>query len=224
MKINVLIPTYNRAKYIKEAIRSILDQTYSDINIIVYDDGSTDNTVSIIKSIKSNRITLIKGEINKGVAHARNQLLNACPSLYACWQDSDDISTENRILYQSKLLNENTLVFCKWTWLKNRNGLWRPDQNTPIRQAFATVMFPVDKNILFKETMNMGGEDWDWLERMKNKYKEIIVPDEILYQVRLHSDRIGAWKKKIRATVPPELIRTLSYEKLIEYYKKHYEK
>jgi len=223
MKISVLMPVYNRQKYIKEAISSILNQTYKDIQLLIYDDGSTDNTIQIIESIKSNRIKLIKGLENKGVAFARNQLILNCTTKYACWMDSDDISIENRIERQIEQIKDDTIVFCQWVWLKQVNGLWKKEEMPHSSFAFATAMFPVNKMILFKENMKIGGEDWDWLEKMTAIYTNTVLIKEILYLVRYHSDRIGHWKKKIRAKIPPKIIRKLSYKELIEYYKRNYE-
>ena len=68
-KISVLIPVFNREKYLYESIMSIINQTYQELDIIIYDDGSTDGSVNIIKKLieKDNRITLIENKKNRGV-------------------------------------------------------------------------------------------------------------------------------------------------------------
>lgn len=223
-KISVLIPMFNRQEYIYEAVTSILNQTYKNLDVIIYDDGSTDSSINIVKRLmdKDSRIQLIEGKENKGIGHARNMLIEACRTEYACWQDSDDISDPNKIELQIKF--ENKLVFTHWVWLHNIDNQWVERVKNSDKQGFATLLFPVDKTIKFDPMKKMGGEDWDWIKRMKKKYKEVTI-DKILYYVRFHHDRIGAWKRKTRLNTkfPKELIKKLSYKEIIEYYKKHYE-
>ena len=98
-KVDILIPTYNREQYIGQCIDSILNQTYKDINIIIYDDGSTDNTEATIKEYQTTHknIKYIKSKENRGVGFARNILLESSTADYLMWQDSDDISSPDRI-------------------------------------------------------------------------------------------------------------------------------
>ena len=103
--ITVLIPTYNRRYFIIESLRSIFEQTYKKIKVLIYDDGSIDNTEQIVKStFATKQIKYIYSPINKGVSYARNQLLDMCKTDIACWQDSDDVSNINSLI----LLSSNT--------------------------------------------------------------------------------------------------------------------
>ena len=90
--VSVIIPTYNRAHSIVRSIQSILNQTYQDFEIIVVDDGSTDNTQEIIKEIQTQdkRIRYIRYENNKGAPTARNTGIKTARSDYIAFQDSDD--------------------------------------------------------------------------------------------------------------------------------------
>ena len=224
-KIGVLIPTFNREKYIEISINSILQQTYSNLEIIIYDDGSNDNTIPIIKKLmkQDKRIILIEGKINKGVSYARNRLLEKCTTKYACWHDSDDISHGDRISLQyHEMKKHDKLIFTKWCWLHAHKGGWVKRYSTATAKAFATLLFPIEKKITFNEILKVGGEDWDWIKKMKEKYFEVDV-SKVLYYVRYHEDRIGTWKRKLRKSLPKELLTKLSYKELIEYYKKHYE-
>ncbi len=224
-KISVLIPMFNREKFINDSLKNILNQTHSNLDIIIYDDGSTDKSISIIKKLQKedSRIRLIEGKVNKGVGYARNILIKNCTTKYACWHDSDDISNINRIAIQYNIIKEsNAIVFCKWKWLKFYTGSWKLYAGTT-HQAFATLLFPVDKEIKFKSKLYLGGEDWDWIKRMKLKYSEQLAK-HYLYYVRFHNDRIGIWKRKIRATVPRNIIQKLTYKEVIEYYRKNYGK
>lgn len=90
--ISVLIPMYNRELFIEKSLNSILNQTFTNLDIIIYDDGSHDNSVNIVRKMMVNdrRIRLIEGGINKGVGYARNRLLEVCNTKYAIFHDSDD--------------------------------------------------------------------------------------------------------------------------------------
>lgn len=91
-KVSVIIPMYNTGEYIEEAIRSIMNQTLFQIEIIVVDDGSTDNSIEIVKRLQDidNRIIIYPQE-NKGQAVARNNGLSHAVGEYVYFMDSDDI-------------------------------------------------------------------------------------------------------------------------------------
>lgn len=91
-KVSVIIPTYNRAHLVGRAIQSVLNQTYQDFEIILVDDGSTDNTAEVIKKFqeKEKRIRYIKQARNKGAGAARNSGIKAARGEYIAFQDSDD--------------------------------------------------------------------------------------------------------------------------------------
>src|SRR3989344_1865760 len=89
-KVSVVLPTYNRAHTLERAVRSVLNQTHKDFELIVVDDGSTDNTRDIVVSFADGRIRYIKHESNKGVAEARNTGIGASRASLIAFQDSDD--------------------------------------------------------------------------------------------------------------------------------------
>ena len=218
-RISVLIPTYNRTKYIEESVRSIMNQTYENLSIVIYDDGSTDNTPEIISKLlkEDNRITYVYYPINHGGVYAKCQLLNLCDTDIVCYQDSDDISESTRIEKQVDALvsfNQDA-CFCGWNWLKGGVGKTR---------GAGTIMFRLDKDILPNPEFVLGGGDSEWIDRYLEVHSLYSELDEVLYHIRNHKDRIGVWKKKIRNKVPKELIKTLSYSELIKYYKENYER
>ena len=89
MKISVILPVYNSEKYIRKAIESVLNQTFSDFELIIVNDGSTDNTLDIIKSFEDDRITIIN-QSNQGPGAARNNALKIARGQYVMYLDSDD--------------------------------------------------------------------------------------------------------------------------------------
>jgi len=218
-KISVLIPTYNREQFIDQALVSIRKQTYKDIIILIYDDGSSDGTIDRIKHHQEtdDRIFLLQGEKNKGVGYARNVLLHACKTEYACWMDSDDVSNVHRIEKQVEMLEDNDLVFTGKSRIISSKWMYKPVPYTKDQKAFATLMFRVNKQIKFKN-IKLGGEDWNWTERMRMIYTEECIVPFILYHIRSHADRIGQWKRKIRSKFKSSDLRNLSYEEMINLY------
>lgn len=88
--VSVILPTYNRAHLVGRAINSVLNQTYQDFEIIVVDDGSTDDTKEVINSFTDTRIRYIKHQQNKGGSAARNTGIKLANGKYIAFQDSDD--------------------------------------------------------------------------------------------------------------------------------------
>ena len=104
--VSVLMPTLNSETYLKEAIDSILNQTFTDFEFIIVDDNSKDRTVNIIKQYKDKRIKLIKGK-QQGIAAALNLGLNMAKGEYIARMDADDISLPERLSEQVKFMEEN---------------------------------------------------------------------------------------------------------------------
>ena len=98
-KVSVIMPVYNASKYLDRSINSILNQTYDNLEIIIVDDSSTDNSKDIIKKYASedNRIRPIYSEINQGVSKARNIGLNIFSGDYVLFMDADDYITKDAV-------------------------------------------------------------------------------------------------------------------------------
>jgi len=112
-KFSIIIPMYNSEKYIKRCIESVINQTYKNIEIILVNDGSTDNTFNLCEDIrrKDSRVILINKE-NAGVSAARNEGLNIAKGEYIFFLDSDDWIELNSIELLNKIViqNESDLV------------------------------------------------------------------------------------------------------------------
>lgn len=106
-KISVIMPAYNAEEYIKEAIDSILNQTFTDFEFIIIDDCSTDSTAEIIKAYTDERIKYYKNEKNLGVAETLNRGLDLATGDYIARMDSDDISLPKRFEKQVKFMGKH---------------------------------------------------------------------------------------------------------------------
>lgn len=107
-RVSVVIPTYNRAHLIPRAIQSVLDQTYKDLEIIIVDDGSKDNTEEIVKNFKNKKIIYIQHKKNKGASAARNTGVKASRGEYIAFQDSDDEWFPDKLEKQIKAFNNSS--------------------------------------------------------------------------------------------------------------------
>jgi glycosyltransferase involved in cell wall biosynthesis len=105
-KITVLMPAYNAGKYIREAIGSVLQQTHSNFELLIVNDGSTDNTVSVALSINDPRIVLVNKE-HQGIAQALNTGLRLADGYYIARFDADDICMPDRLEKQFNFLEDH---------------------------------------------------------------------------------------------------------------------
>lgn len=95
--VSVMMPAYNAEKYIGTAIESVLAQTYENWELIIVDDGSTDNTYEVATKYKDQRIKVVKHDYNAGLGEARNTALRLAQGQWATWLDSDDAMLPQRI-------------------------------------------------------------------------------------------------------------------------------
>jgi glycosyltransferase involved in cell wall biosynthesis len=110
-KVSVIIPTHNRAHVIRRALRSVLCQTYGNLEVIVVDDASTDDTVEVVQSVNDNRIIFLRQETRQGAAAARNVGIRAASGEFIAFQDSDDEWLNEKLEKQmAVLLHANNVV------------------------------------------------------------------------------------------------------------------
>ena len=109
MKVSVIMPVYNGAQYLQEAIDSILQQTYRDFEFIIIDDGSTDNSLEIIRmnADLDKRIVLLQNEQNSGICVTLNKGLEVAKGEYIVRMDCDDISELNRLAIQVAFMDSH---------------------------------------------------------------------------------------------------------------------
>jgi len=112
-KISVLMPVYNGEKYLKEAIESVLHQTFSDFEFLILDDGSTDKSAEIIQSYADSRIVFLQNEKNLGIVKTLNHGLDAARGEFVARMDADDVSLSERLKTQLQFLEAHgEFVLC----------------------------------------------------------------------------------------------------------------
>lgn len=125
------MPAYNAEKYIQEAIDSILNQSYANFELLIFDDGSSDTTRDIINSISDERIKKIYAETNQGVIEARNQLIGIANGKYIALMDADDVALNTRFEKQVTFLEADCGDVCgseQWN-LNQVTGKLKPSRD-----------------------------------------------------------------------------------------------
>jgi glycosyltransferase involved in cell wall biosynthesis len=123
--VSVVLPVYNCARYVGHAIDSILGQTFEDFELIVIDDGSTDDTPSILRRYADPRMRVIT-QPNAGVAASANRGIAAARGRYVARMDADDLSLPERLARQVRYLDANPACGLVGTWAE----IWRDDSPT----------------------------------------------------------------------------------------------
>lgn len=205
-KVSVVMPVYNGEKYLKEAIDSILNQTYTDFEFIIINDGSQDKTKDIIFSYSDRRIVYLENEVNKGIVVTLNRGIDASKGKYIARFDADDIADSTRLEKQVLYMESHEDVCVLGTGMK----IFGKNVMTQTR-AFAINSNKLKSELLFssciahptviirKKTLDenkfkydvnfAGAEDYHLWWRMANVGK-IAMIDEPLHYYRIHENQI----------------------------------
>lgn len=201
------MPIYNGEKYLREAIESILGQSFTNFTFLIIDDGSTDTSVNIVKSYTDPRIKLIVNEKNLGISKTLNLGIENTETTYVARMDQDDISLPNRIEEQVHFMDTHPNVGVCGTWIKTF-GTGRDEyiKKLPMHHddisvmllfqnpmAHPTVMMRkdvLDKNSLRYDPLYDGLEDYDLWERMSLVTRIKNIPDALL-RYRLHPKQLS---------------------------------
>jgi glycosyltransferase involved in cell wall biosynthesis len=136
-KVSVILPVYNAEIYVKEAIESILSQTYYNFELIIINDGSTDNSETIINSFNDQRIKYIKHLINKGLIFSLNEGIRISTGDYIARMDADDISLKNRFQEQINFFEQHKSIdICGTSFYqmnKRKRKIIMPSSNEDIK-------------------------------------------------------------------------------------------
>lgn len=201
--VTVLMPVYNAEKYLKEAIDSILLQSFTDFEFIIINDGSTDNSKNIILSYNDKRIKYFENENNIKLIATLNRGLELANGKYIARMDADDISLPERLEKQVVFMDKNQDIGLCGTWIQmmGTNELVDyPEDNEMIKIhlmryssiGHATVMMRKDyfiKNSLYYDGNYIHAEDYELWSRCIQYFPMANIP-EILYYVRIHMGRI----------------------------------
>lgn len=202
--ISVLMAVYNCDRYLREAIDSILDQTWSDFEFIIVNDGSTDSSLQILKEYSDPRIKVVTYEENMGVAYARNVGLEQCTSEFVALMDADDIALPDRLKLEYEYLMEHSEidgVYAKFRNLDVDGTLLEREQPMAYYNykyvkavmifentiANLTAMFRrrivEEYQLRYDETCKIGSDYRFWIEYLR--YGKIVGLDKVVCYYRL---------------------------------------
>src|SRR6266699_2146681 len=106
-KISVIVSTFNGERYLEQTLAGLLSQTFADLELIVSNDGSTDQTAEILRSFNDRRLIVVASDENRGIAESQNRAISLARGLYIALQDHDDLSTPDRLERQLAFLEEH---------------------------------------------------------------------------------------------------------------------
>ena len=123
-KVSILLNCYNEERFIKRSIKSVVNQTFKNWELVVWDDASTDNTVKIIKQFKDKRIKLFRNKKNLGLGKSRIRAQKLLKGEYVAILDADDFFEKKKIQEQVQILNnhKNVGLTSTWTKIQDLNG------------------------------------------------------------------------------------------------------
>ena len=206
--VSVIIPTYNRAHLIGKAVKSVLNQTYQDFEIIVVDDGSTDNTEEVMKSFNNFKIRYICHSDNRGISVARNIGIRASRGEYIALLDSDDEWLPEKLDKQVDVLQNESPevgVVCSWSYNIDEKGNYISKRCLPKKGGYiyedllSTNPISVPTVLIRKECFNRvslfddllnAQEDWDMWIRIAKYYRFALIKVPLV-KYRKHSDQIS---------------------------------
>jgi glycosyltransferase involved in cell wall biosynthesis len=203
--VSVIIPNYNNGLYLSAAIESALAQTYQNIEIIVIDDGSADNSIEVLESYKDKIIWF--GQPNSGVSKARNSGVSKSSGELIAFLDADDLWLPEKIEKQVKVFVENEdigLVHCSYADFDNTGAALETHSDgmegwvhTDMLKFERSVILAVGSTVVvkrkafeesggFDEQLRVG-EDWEFCYQVAKRYKVGFVKD-VLLKYRSHSN------------------------------------
>lgn len=194
------MPVFNGEKYVKEALDSIFCQTYKNFEVICIDDGSTDNSLSILESF-GDKITILKS-INCGASEARNKGLRIAKGEYIAFLDADDLWVENKLELQIKKLEENPDLDILFTNMQCfispelsdevKKLRYCPPGVTPGQIPSSVILHKsLFEKVGYFDPRFKNGQFVDWLVRAKDKGLMIGLVEETLLLRRIHETNIG---------------------------------
>ncbi len=205
-KISVVIPCYNQGHYINEAVESVLSQTYQDFEIVIVNDGSTDNfTNELFSSFLNPKIKIITTK-NNGVVSARNIGIKESKGEYILPLDSDDKIGKEYLEKAVEILDQNKgigIVYCNAEFFGDKKGKWKLPEYSLEKMLLKNIIFcsalfrkkDWEKVGGYNSNMELGLEDWDfWLSLIEIGIKVFKIPEILFYYRIKKRSRNSLWK------------------------------
>ncbi|MHB8261608.1 MAG: glycosyltransferase family 2 protein [Bacteroidia bacterium] len=228
--VSVIMPVYNAEPYLKEAIESILNQTFTDFELLIIDDASTDKSVEIVKSYHDNRIVLLHKPVNSGITDSLNMAIPLAKGKYIARMDADDISMPDRFLKQYNYMEQHPDILVLGTMYKIIGTEIIPE-NLPITyeqvKLFSLMQSPVAHPTVFirRSIFDMYNlrydrtfehtEDYELWTRIIDIGKVENLP-EVLLHYRIHEQQVSTIGRK-KQTETANRIRLRQLDRLMNF-------
>lgn len=187
--VSVIMPAYNAGRFLEEAVRSVMGQTVTNWELLILDDGSTDDTLSIAQKMaqEDSRIRVLPNEHNMGVAKTRNRGFDLCRGDYVALLDSDDCWYPQKLQMQLALMEETgaDLCYCAYAIVDAAGKKTRADYLVPPKVEFSdllkqnvigcsTVMLSADITKKYRFETDFYHEDYVlWLRLLQDGHKAV---------------------------------------------------
>ena len=232
--ISVVMSVFNGSDFIAEAINSVLGQTFSNFELLITDDCSTDNTVEIIKGFKDNRIKFFQNDVKIGKTINRNNMIRSSLGDIIAVLDADDVCLPKRLQEEYEFLNKHKDVFMVCSYAKaigSKKGLLKTPYfrllksqlifNNPV--VHSTVMFWKNPNYFYDESF-VRNEDYELWDRIVFSDKKIQVLKKTMCLYRYHNNQttnknngLKAYGNIVRIRALKRLGIDLNEEEIIEW-------
>ena len=226
MKATIIITSFNKEAFLKEAIESALNQSYDNFELLIIDDGSTDNSQQVIKEFQDPRITTIFKE-NEGVIKTRNRAIKEAKGQYIVQLDGDDILGKDFLQKTIPEIENNStvgIVYCATKLFGAKDKIWdlgeySIEKQLTTNQIVITALFKKDdflKTNGYNQDFSEGLEDWDfWLSLIELGIEVKQLNDVEFYYRILPDSRNNFTKEK------EERIKNLIWKNHKELYAKY---
>lgn len=205
--VTVILPTYNRAGFLKESIQSVLSQTFTDFELIVVDDGSTDSTKEAVQEFPG--IRYIPCPVNKGVSAARNLGIGLARGRYICFLDSDDLWVENKLEAQIAWMESQTdcqVCYTDEIWIRRGVRVNPMNKHRKVTGDIFSDCLPLcvvsPSSVLMRASLfsEVGMfdealavcEDYDLWLRISMRYPVHLIDEKLLIKRGGHEDQLSS--------------------------------
>jgi glycosyltransferase involved in cell wall biosynthesis len=207
--ISVIMPVFNTEKYVAEAITSVLDQTYKNIELICIDDASTDGTLKVLQSF-GDKIKILNNDKNSGIATSRNNGIRVAKGAFLALMDADDIWKPTKLEKQMEQFLDNPSLDISFCFMQ---CFLSPDLSEEVRKLrycppdpspgyiSATMLTKMEsfKKVGYFDPKWRVGEFIDWYAKANNLGLKSGMVDKVLYLRRIHATNTGVTERPSRS-------------------------
>lgn len=211
-RVSIVMPAYNAERYILSAIDSILTQSHIDLELIIINDGSTDMTSDLLRSVNDDRMLVYDKTVNGGLAAARNTGLEKSRGEFIAWLDADDVSEHHRIARQVHELDRNSELAVCGTWVRRLGTKLSQTWHYPKRSNFIQSRMLFDNplatsSVMMRRDVFESGEvfnadfapaeDYDMWQRLSKNWRITNIP-RVLTSYRTHESQTSILNSQVQ--------------------------